>query len=282
MKQFKNNPETVAAKMNRGFSLIELLVVIAIIALLAAIIFPVFSTVRENGRQKSSLANLHDISTKLEQYKLDHKTYPSVLFGRAYPPGAPVAMDKAYEAALADGVADQYFDGLYPEYIRDVNSFKDGNNPTSDLTAVQPVTTLTMVPSSATPGIEGNVVPVTTSFYTADAYDMSPRVTGTNQIGTDYVSRYNTSWTDITTGGVAVGGLSDEQYRRQLRWQNPPANTYVTSTSYHVRFANKVLVLFQNGSAKNYDSSLFLQPGADSDVTPASGVSAAKFWLMTP
>ncbi|PIR27424.1 hypothetical protein COV40_00910, partial [Candidatus Berkelbacteria bacterium CG11_big_fil_rev_8_21_14_0_20_42_15] len=41
----------------RGFTLIELLVVIAIIAILAAILFPVFARAREKARQTSCLSN---------------------------------------------------------------------------------------------------------------------------------------------------------------------------------------------------------------------------------
>jgi prepilin-type N-terminal cleavage/methylation domain-containing protein len=43
--------------MRRGFTLIELLVVIAIIAILAAILFPVFAKAREKARQTSCLSN---------------------------------------------------------------------------------------------------------------------------------------------------------------------------------------------------------------------------------
>ena len=44
--------------MRRGFTLIELLVVIAIIAILAAILFPVFARAREAGRKAACMSNL--------------------------------------------------------------------------------------------------------------------------------------------------------------------------------------------------------------------------------
>ena len=45
----------------RGFTLIELLVVIAIIAILAAILFPVFARARENARRASCQSNLKQV-----------------------------------------------------------------------------------------------------------------------------------------------------------------------------------------------------------------------------
>jgi prepilin-type N-terminal cleavage/methylation domain-containing protein/prepilin-type processing-associated H-X9-DG protein len=56
----------------RGFTLIELLVVIAIIAILAALLFPVFSRARENARKSRCATNLKQICVAMAQYTQDY------------------------------------------------------------------------------------------------------------------------------------------------------------------------------------------------------------------
>ena len=65
----------------KGFTLIELLVVIAIIAILAAILFPVFAKAREKARTSSCQSNLKQLSIGLLQYVQDYdETLPKRYF----------------------------------------------------------------------------------------------------------------------------------------------------------------------------------------------------------
>ncbi len=68
-----------------GFTLIELLVVLGIVALLAAIIFPVFAHVREKGRQSVCASNLHQLGLALESYAQDNdERHPSAMVNSPY------------------------------------------------------------------------------------------------------------------------------------------------------------------------------------------------------
>src|ERR1043166_4890534 len=68
--------------MRKGFTLIELLVVIAIIAILAAILFPVFAQAREQARSTACLSNTKQIGLAVHMYAQDYDeafpmgTYP--------------------------------------------------------------------------------------------------------------------------------------------------------------------------------------------------------------
>ena len=85
----------------RGFTLIELLVVIAIIAILAAILFPVFSRAREQARKTACLSNMKQLGTALMMYAQDwDETLP---FWRTachndpnYPPGGLLWTEQLY------------------------------------------------------------------------------------------------------------------------------------------------------------------------------------------
>jgi prepilin-type N-terminal cleavage/methylation domain-containing protein len=78
---------TARGRSRKGFTLIELLVVIAIIAILAAILFPVFARARESARRTSCLSNMKQIGLSLGMYLQD--------YDMVFPPGGL----KVWEAA---------------------------------------------------------------------------------------------------------------------------------------------------------------------------------------
>jgi prepilin-type N-terminal cleavage/methylation domain-containing protein/prepilin-type processing-associated H-X9-DG protein len=92
---------------HRGFTLIELLVVIAIIAILAAILFPVFARAREKARQSSCLSNVKQIMTGVMMYAQD---YDEMLC-----PGA--------KPALAGG-GNLWWTQLVEPYVKNTEIFK--------------------------------------------------------------------------------------------------------------------------------------------------------------
>src|SRR5947208_15595614 len=94
----------------QGFTLIELLVVIAIIAILAAILFPVFAQAREKARQTGCLSNLKQIGTGLMMYTQDYdEAYPCNWYGGLWD-------------TLPNGKQYKWMDAVYP-YVKNEQVF---------------------------------------------------------------------------------------------------------------------------------------------------------------
>ena len=86
---------------NKGFTLIELLVVIAIIAILAAILFPVFAQARTKARQASDLSNLKQLGLGMLMYIQDYdELYNPVGVDSGACPGEPNAHWDVWQALI--------------------------------------------------------------------------------------------------------------------------------------------------------------------------------------
>jgi prepilin-type N-terminal cleavage/methylation domain-containing protein len=246
-----------------GFSLVELLTVIAIIAILAAIIFPVMGAVKERAKRVQCMTNLHDIAMALKMFQTDNRRFPVSLAGYVqYDSGNAVIPLERTKG-----------DALYPEYIK---SIKGLHCPISNISST---TVVTQVDAG---GKQYN-------YYSYCSYDVY-----TPTIPTEGMP-YNANWlTDVrytlewapekgavaamytpTSGESDSESLQEYDYKRQLKFRNPPDDTVVTWCSYHRRSGDSkstIPVLFLDGHAD-------MIPAADVE---GSGSGPSTRWRVHP
>ena len=89
----------IGVERMHAFTLVELLIVIAVVALLAALLFPVFSRVRENARATSCLSNMRQLGSALTLYTQDFdETFPMSRFPDAsHPLSGCTSSNPAYQ-----------------------------------------------------------------------------------------------------------------------------------------------------------------------------------------
>lgn len=274
----------------RGFTLIELLVVIAIIAILAAIIFPVYARAKVAAYRSSDISNMNSIRNALQLYRADQGAYPPALLGYATlytnGPGTNVVP------------AEQLRSFLYSKRINSVDVFRPALNrvsasamtnavwPTQDPRAVGsapildlngdgvinaaddvansrqangPTVTVQRGPAPGKENIDGTT---NAWFYSISGYDVSVVKPGGNAqcaaVGAAGCNelRYTLFW---TISGLGGGASNDDP--RQLGYNEPPDNTVITWDSYfrdysggNVQRNKNEIVLFLGGAAKPYDT----------------------------
>ena len=124
--------------VHNGFTLIELLTVIAIIAVLAAILFPLAGTVREQARASDCMTKMHQLYVAARVYKEDEGAFPPALFGYVETlstdpgctadPGVPRAIP--YSGAGSFVAADKLINGfLFREQVKSVSAFRCPDTP---------------------------------------------------------------------------------------------------------------------------------------------------------
>lgn len=246
---------------NKGFSLIELLTVIAIIAILAAVIFPVMSSVKDRARQQQCMTNLHQIAIGVQMFKTDNRRYPLILGSEVYGPADTNGqrtkwVDAQTTPEMFENVKDQY---LFAEYVKTIAGF---HCPSSQVTRSNDV----VLYDASSPG--GQPIAV----YAYDSYDCFVIGPGADQGGYSlyresdgnverhYILNWATSVDAVAglppypPGKIAdTPELQKQDYARQLRFRNPPADTLVTWCAYHEGASRngKALVVFLDGTASS-------------------------------
>ena len=195
-----------------GFTLIELLTVIAIIAILVAILFPVFAAVRRSAQKSACGANMRQIVQALKLYKEQYEYYPRALYGYRF-----------------NGVEQQTLSAVY---LRDKASFTCplSRFRTNDTTWTDAAVNYAGAPCPRTAQMVNNVcVPVEVPRFSSYDVQTVPNVDG----NTNFEAHYQTKWTatvPVDPMGV-TGPWSDNP--RQLAWRRPPDETVVTWCLYH-------------------------------------------------
>ena len=273
--------------VRRGFTLIELLVVIAIIAILAAILFPVFARVREQSRQTNCFSNMHQIYVGLRIYREDNNKYPSALLGFVQNtngtfyegPTAPAQNPSQISSLTYKPLisAQKYLNndpGIFACPDTTHNRVEDVSAATGLTTAVYPDAIIsagyrTAAPVQYTKLIKDNccrAVPYDTAppgqmwFYKYDSYDTGPRIDPKGIVLTAggqpiWELHYALDWTGKT-------GNDDKQ--NQLKYPNAPEDrTVITWCTYHAGYAgaDKVPLLMLNGKVRPVPVSEFITKG---------------------
>ncbi|MCH7944703.1 MAG: type II secretion system protein, partial [Armatimonadetes bacterium] len=267
-----------------AFSLIELLVVIGIIAILAAIIFPVYARAKDSAFRSDDMAAMNTLRSALQLYHADQGGYPPALLGY-------VTLYTSGPNAGNIIPADKLNSYLYPRRVKALSTFQPAynrNGPLMTTTAVYPnkdprplgdapvmdlngdgvidaADDILAARQAYGPGNgfvcpDGGVVGTNcpdgaeARFYMLSGFDVS-------EVRTPFGDRFELRYTLFWTGyGLASGNASDDP--RQLGYRYPPDDTVITWNSDYRNLGadllpkggNRDIVLLVGGSARPFSS----------------------------
>jgi len=252
----------------RGFTLIELLVVIAIIAILAAIIFPVFNSAKRSAKMRADSSNMASLHQALKLYREDQGGYPPLLL--------QVAEYNGNVLRRVDELRRAY---LYRGRVKEIDTFKsvesshDGDDivpafwPNRDPRSNGVPCERQQILGNELPGaactnqgtlgsgafqtqsvngpdpvryaqlgidptlLNGDLPTDVVQFYGWDTFDVAQVPSPANPNTSIYELRYALFW---TYWGQTGGEASDST--RQLGYHSPREDTIVTWDSYFARY----------------------------------------------
>lgn len=231
-----------------GFTLIELLVVISIIALLAAILFPVFGRARENARRSNCLSNMKQIGLGVFQYIQD---YDETMVAQRYGNGTCGGQSTGNAWTGPNCGTYKWMDAIYP-YIKNAQVFTCPSTKTQDVASrYEPLQT--MAPTDAS-NYYGSYAINTTYVTLGDAY--TPPISVQSSAGSFDLRRVSQIADSSGTVLVSDGSLSDYMFY----WDNgsPPSLTTVSGVKsfgnsarlIYERHLETTAALFADGHAK--------------------------------
>ncbi|MDQ2986676.1 MAG: prepilin-type N-terminal cleavage/methylation domain-containing protein [Armatimonadota bacterium] len=277
----------------RGFTLIELLVVIAIIAILAAIIFPVFNAAKRSAKMRADSSNMASLHQALKLYREDQGGFPPLLLQVAEYNGTVLRrVDELRRAYLyrgrvkdidtfksveaieqGDAVVQAYWPNIDPRANgvpcnarqilgNELGACGGGATLGSGTFQTQAVAGPDFV-RYAQLGIDpfflnGDAPSDIAQMYAWDTFDVARVRDPANPTNSIYELRYALFW---TLWGQQGGNSGDST--RQLGYHDPREDTIITWDSYFARFergnatpirGRDTMVLYLSGTVRNEDA----------------------------